>query len=480
MIGKTNSIVVKGGNTPTPATDKYKGLRPSYWPTIKMPNEFPNDNYIHTQLLLWIPAGLSTGEQQDVRLFNYDGQITDIVKVNWGDGSSSSSPYVENSHLYSTYTSTDAPQGSFYVVEITSTAIPKYYDGTYDDFYNYQILEMSCRCNIEKQWKVINGLSYYYAKPYIRFISVHSIDSKVSFNSVLPSLLLYPYLRSNNTGYINSFETVFFTGGSLIEIPRMHCGTIVIGSGKYTSLPKPDEETGEKLVYTAISIDKSINENGFSIPSALDVLPIPDAGTLYDSIAMQPNSSPLDCLTIADLSQLSVVYQSGGQENYNSNIWGLKRGCVLSPKISFGENDTSAKGVFYNCQNLKEATIVSWGNLSDEDALQNAFYNCSKLQIVRMPENSLKVPINLSNITQTYSNYYTDPETGNGYNSTTDFLLETVAKGLYDFTSAGETPSYTPTLTLSNNVNSYASSVYINGTQFPEYVANKGWTIAEA
>lgn len=96
-----------------------------------------------------------------------------------------------------------------------------------------------------------------------------------------------------------------------------------------------------------------------------------------------------------------------------------------------------------------------------------------------MPENSLKVPINLSNITQTYSNYYTDPETGNGYNSTTDFLLEKVAKGLYDFTAAGETPSYTPTLTLSNNVNSYASSVYIDGTQFPEYVANKGWTIAE-
>ena len=91
-----------------------------------------------------------------------------------------------------------------------------------------------------------------------------------------------------------------------------------------------------------------------------------------------------------------------------------------------------------------------------------------------MPENSLKVPINLSNITETYSNYYIDPETSNSYNSTTDFLLETVAKGLYDFTSAGETPSYTPTLTLSSNVNSYASNISIDGTQFPEYVSNKG------
>ena len=43
MIGKTNSIVVKGGDTPTPTTvDKYKGLRPSYWPTIKMPDELEN------------------------------------------------------------------------------------------------------------------------------------------------------------------------------------------------------------------------------------------------------------------------------------------------------------------------------------------------------------------------------------------------------------------------------------------------------
>lgn len=149
---------------------------------------------------------------------------------------------------------------------------------------------------------------------------MHSIDSKVTFSSELPSLLLYPYLRSNNTGYINSFEIVRFTGGSLIEIPRMHCGTIIIGSGKYTSLPKPDEETGEKLVYNAIMIDKSIDDNGFSFPSALDVLPIPDVGTSYDSITIQPNNSPLDCLAIADLSQLSVVYESRGQENYNSNI----------------------------------------------------------------------------------------------------------------------------------------------------------------
>ena len=482
MIGKTNSIVVKGGDTPTPATtDRYKGLRPSYWPTIKMPDEFPNDNYIHTQLLLWIPAGLSASEQQEVQLFNYEGRITDIVKVDWGDGVIDS--YVENYHMYNTNTPANAPQGSFYVVEITSTAVPTYYNSSYSDYYRYEILEMSCRCNIERQYTVIENLSATYAKPYIRFISIHSKDGKIVFQSEFPSLLLYPYMKSStNGGLITAVSDVNLIGGSLIEIPDIYSigVNLIIGSGKYTSLPAPNNETGEQLVYSSIDIRTSKNENGYINSSALDVLPILDVGTIYNSITVQPNNSPLECLAIADLSQLSVVYENGGQENYTWGIWGRERCCVLSPKISFSDNDTSAKGIFYNCSNLKEITIISWGGLSAEDALQNAFYNCSKLQIVRMPENSLKVPIDLSNITQTYSNYYTDPETGNGYNSTTDFLLKTVAKGLYNFTSAGETPSYTPTLTLSNNVNSYASSIYIDGTQFPEYITNKGWTIAEA
>ena len=90
-----------------------------------------------------------------------------------------------------------------------------------------------------------------------------------------------------------------------------------------------------------------------------------------------------------------------------------------------------------------------------------------------MPENSLKVSIDLSAITSSSDNYI-DPETGNSYSSTGDFLIQTVAKGLYDFTAAGETPSYTPTLTLSNYIKFYANSIYIHGTQFPEYVANKG------
>lgn len=480
MIGKTNSIVVKGGDTPTPATtDRYKGLRPSYWPKIKMPNEFPDDNYIHTQLLLWIPAAITSG-QHNIMLFNYEGQITDIVKVDWGDGSSSSSPYVENSHLYTTYTPTDAPRGSFYVVEITSTAMPKYYDGNFNDYTydNFQILEMSCRSNIENEYNFGVSLSTYHTKPYIRFVSIHSKNNQILFpdGNDYRSLLLYPYLKSD-TGYITSFGPARFISVNLIEIPYIHCLNLVIGSGKYTSLPAPNNETGEQLVYSSIEINTAVDENGFPSPSSLDVLPIPDSGSSYMNLTIQPNVRVLDCLKIADLSQLSVNYQNGGQENYSPDIWGRKGGCVFSPKVSIDSNDTSAKGIFRDCKNLQEATIVSWGGLSDEDGLQNAFYGCNFLKIVHMPENSLKVSIDLSAITSSSDNYI-DPATGNSYPSTGDFLIQTVAKGLYNFTAAGETPSYTPTLTLSNYINSYASSIYIDGTQFPEYVANKGWTIA--
>lgn len=52
MIGKTNSIIVKGGDTPTPATDKYLGLRPSYWPAVRLPSEVEGD---FADLVLFVP-----------------------------------------------------------------------------------------------------------------------------------------------------------------------------------------------------------------------------------------------------------------------------------------------------------------------------------------------------------------------------------------------------------------------------------------
>ena len=64
MIGKTNSIVVKGGNTPTPTTtDKYKGLRPSYWPAVRMPSEVDGD---FTDLVLFVPLSFNPSKKEGI------------------------------------------------------------------------------------------------------------------------------------------------------------------------------------------------------------------------------------------------------------------------------------------------------------------------------------------------------------------------------------------------------------------------------
>ena len=179
---------------------------------------------------------------------------------------------------------------------------------------------MSCRCNIEN----INNfmlLSQYHAKPYIRFISIHSKNNQIyipdgdSYNS----LLLYPYLKSD-TGYLTIISADFISP-NLIEIPYIHCYSLTIGSGKYTSLPAPNDETGEQLVYNSLNINTA-KDYYYNSPflSALDVLPVPDSGIEYQTITVQPNYSPLSCLTVADLSRLSVNYNSGDQDNYDSTI----------------------------------------------------------------------------------------------------------------------------------------------------------------
>lgn len=180
---------------------------------------------------------------------------------------------------------------------------------------------MSCRSNIENEYNFGGSLSTYHTKPYIRFVSIHSKNNQIAFpdGNDYRSLLLYPYLKSD-TGYITAFNPARFISENLIEIPYIHCLNLVIGSGKYTSLPAPNAETGEQLVYSNIEISSSIDEYGYASPSSLDVLPIPDSGSSYMNLTVQPNVRLLDCLKIADLSQLTVNYQSGGQENYSSDI----------------------------------------------------------------------------------------------------------------------------------------------------------------
>ena len=54
MIGKTNSVNIIEGTTTT--TDKYLGLRPSYWPKVRLPSEVEGD---FADLVLFVPLSFN-------------------------------------------------------------------------------------------------------------------------------------------------------------------------------------------------------------------------------------------------------------------------------------------------------------------------------------------------------------------------------------------------------------------------------------
>ena len=53
MIGKTNSMNIIGG---TATVDKYRGLRPSYWPKVRLPSEVEGD---FVDLILFVPLSFN-------------------------------------------------------------------------------------------------------------------------------------------------------------------------------------------------------------------------------------------------------------------------------------------------------------------------------------------------------------------------------------------------------------------------------------
>lgn len=104
------------------------------------------------------------------------------------------------------------------------------------------------------------------------------------------------------------------------------------------------------------------------------------------------------------------------------SFFGRRDYMKISPYIKAVENSTCDwKNLFYNYDKLRVAKLNPSLLAADENSLQDAFYNCSNLRMVIMPENSLKVSINLSAIQTWYSESYTDPETYNSYNSLSEY-----------------------------------------------------------
>lgn len=171
---------------------------------------------------------------------------------------------------------------------------------------------------------------------------------------------------------------------------------------------------------------------------------------------------------------MSVYDYSIQQQYYKSGIVATPYFVVL--------NDGSWNQKFYDWNSLQYAAF-DFRQITTDGNVGKVFYQCDKLKFINMPPNSLKVSIDLSSITE----WYTDTErytplfedgSYDTYNSiegqASEIYWESMAKALYNFTSASETPSYTPTLTIKYNLSSSLSNMYIDGSSFASYVANKG------
>lgn len=78
MIGKTNSIVVVGGGDTPATTDRYKGLRPSYWPTVRMPSEIDGN---FADIVLLAPISLNPSKKEGVT-FTANVTATNTTTIN--------------------------------------------------------------------------------------------------------------------------------------------------------------------------------------------------------------------------------------------------------------------------------------------------------------------------------------------------------------------------------------------------------------
>lgn len=58
MIGKTNSINIIGSTT---TVDKYRGLRPSYWPKVRLPSEVEGE---FADLVLFVPLSFNLSKKE--------------------------------------------------------------------------------------------------------------------------------------------------------------------------------------------------------------------------------------------------------------------------------------------------------------------------------------------------------------------------------------------------------------------------------
>ena len=432
MIGKTNSVNIIEGTTTT--TDKYLGLRPSYWPKVRLPSEVEG-NFV--DLILFVPLSFNPFKKEGT---TFDAGIvaSNTATIYWGDGTSTvpESHFITTSHTYTIDIAdyNEKAQGWLYLLSVDGGTVGHF--ATLTD--GIQVLEVSERGgNVRFSWIV----------DYIQFFSIsdYRTDNSGIMISTCRSLKLLPEFTLNS-----SITTLDLTDANLYAFPDLN---------------KDIDTVKMPTVYYGTEWNPNFFNHITGSISFSDILTYPNVSYLPQNITTKMLGNLWTGLTmITDLS--SYTYQNNNWSSpFDNNI--VKSPSVIIPRTGTG------RYLFQYKSSLVEATVdPTKVDDSSSDYLKEAFYGCDKLVYVHMPENSVKRQIDLRFI----ATVYTDAEPRDNTMTVSQYAWTEIAKALHDY--SGETaPSYTPTIKLSYTIQTFLDTLTIDGVNAKEYITNKGWTI---
>lgn len=433
MIGKTNSINIIEGTTTT--TDKYLGLRPSYWPKVRLPSEVEGD---FADLVLFVPLSFNPFKKEG-KTFTASIYAVNTATIYWGDGTSTvpESHFVDTSHTYTINVSdyNEKAQGWLYLLSIHGRV------ATFDTLTDgIQVLEVSWN------WSP----TYHWTDDYIQFYSTasYSTDLPSITTNTCQSLKLLPEFTLKNN--ITSLD---FTEANLYAFPDLNkdIDTVKMPGSYYGTEWNPNFFN---------HITGSISFSYFTDYPNTTYLP-QNITTTISSISWT------GLVNITDLSAYTYI-----SPDDNSNHSPFSTNIVKSPTVNISSVYSDGRYLFDKCVNLVEATVNITNAYDNSYYLYHAFYGCTKLVYLHMLENSVKRQIDLSSI----ATVYTDAEPRDNTMTVSQYAWTEIAKALHNY--SGETaPSYTPTITLSSTIKTFLDTLTIDGVNAKEYITNKGWSI---
>ena len=430
MIGKTNSVNIIEGTTTT--TDKYLGLRPSYWPKVRLPSEVSGQ---FIDAVLFVPLSFNPFKKEGIT-FTAEVYGKNTATIYWGDGTSSvpTSTWTAVSHTYTINAAdyNEKAQGWLYLFKANGWTWKLGSLST-----GIQVLEISER-----------GLeSYGWSSKDIQFYSSANFFEAIFFENC-NSLKLLPEFKIADK--INSLD---FTEANLYAFPDLN--------KDITTVKMPTVYYGTDWNPNFFNhITGSISFSNFWTYPNITYLPQNITTTISGRFWT-------GLVNITDLSAYTYNFPNDNAATsspFSTNI-------VKSPTVNISSLD--GRYLFDKCLNLVEATVnITAGSPSSAYYLYRAFYGCAKLVYVHMLENSVERQIDLSSI----ATIYTDVEPKDNTMTVSQYAWTEIAKALHNY--SGETaPSYTPTITLSSAIKTFLDTLTIDGVNAKEYITNKGWTI---